>query len=103
MGQLKAQIDDFLGVAEAAHRRKVIFYVTEEAYAAYGTVTQGHELFVRELWSRPRWLGDRRWLFWQFDDGGRVGGVEGAIDLDAFRGSAEQLRALAGTMGSSTP
>jgi len=94
--ELKAQLDDFLHIVESIHHRKAIFYVTEEVYAEYSTVTQGHELFVRELFTHPRWLDGRRWLFWQFDDGGRLDGIEGAIDLDAFHGSADQLRALAG-------
>lgn len=94
--ELKAQIDDFLRIVEPVYHRKAIFYVTEELYAKYSTATQERELFVRSLFTRPRWLDGRPWLFWQFDDGGRLDGVEGAIDFDAFCCSAEQLRALAG-------
>lgn len=93
--ELKVEIDDFLGIIEPFYRQKAIFYVTEELYARYGAVTQERELFVRELFTRPGWLDGRRWLFWQFHDNGRVDGVKGAIDLDAFHGSTEQLRALA--------
>jgi lysozyme len=94
LDDLKAQLDDFLRIVEPRHRRQVTFYVTEEAYADYGSLTEGHALFVREMGARPRWLGDRRWLFWQFDDAGRLDGIEGPVDLDAFRGTADELRAL---------
>jgi lysozyme len=91
---LRVQLDDFLRIVEAYDRRKVTFYVTEGTYADYGSLTQGHEVFVREMFTPPRWLGGRRWLFWQFDDDGRVDGIEGPIDLNAFNGSVEDLRTL---------
>lgn len=93
--ELKVEIDDFLRIIEPFYRQRVFFYVTEESYAQYGAVTQGRELFARELFTRPGWLDGRRWLFWQFHDNGLLDGINGAVDLDAFRGSTEQLRALA--------
>lgn len=34
------------------------------------------------------------WLIWQHSDSGIVSGVSGAVDLDTFNGSAQQLQAL---------
>lgn len=36
-----------------------------------------------------------RWTFWQYTDNGRVPGIEGAVDLDVFAGTPEDLQALA--------
>jgi lysozyme len=38
--------------------------------------------------------GWRRWSFWQQSDSGRVAGIAGPVDLDAFAGTATQLRRL---------
>ena len=35
-----------------------------------------------------------RWTFWQSSDKGRVAGIKGAVDLDKFNGTSEQLRAF---------
>jgi hypothetical protein len=32
-----------------------------------------------------------RWLFWRFHDRGRRAGIRGPVDLDAFRGSINDL------------
>lgn len=36
------------------------------------------------------------WAFWQYSSSGRVPGINGDTDLDAFNGSLEELRAFAG-------
>ena len=54
----------------------------------------------------PLWLADyatqptlptgwTSWLFWQHSQTGSVAGVTGAVDLDLFSGTVEQLHALA--------
>jgi lysozyme len=37
----------------------------------------------------PPW---RRWTFWQYTENGRVDGIDGAVDLDVFDGTPEELR-----------
>jgi len=92
--QLEGELGEFLRVVEPRFGQAAILYVTEDFQAQYGAVTAGRELFVRELFAGPAWLSGRRWLFWQFHDGGHVEGIEGPVDLDAFGGSAEELRGL---------
>lgn len=41
----------------------------------------------------PGWL---KWTFWQYSETGSVSGVNAAVDLDWFNGTAEQLYQLAG-------
>jgi lysozyme len=36
------------------------------------------------------------WAFWQYSESGSVPGMSGAVDLDRFNGSLDELRALAG-------
>jgi lysozyme len=37
----------------------------------------------------PPWS---RWTFWQYTENGRVDGIDGAVDLDVFDGSPDELR-----------
>ena len=39
------------------------------------------------------------WAFWQYSESGKVAGMSGAVDLDRFNGSLDELRALAGGSG----
>lgn len=57
-----------------------------------------------ELGTQPLWLAHYttecpsipgpwvRWAFWQYTDAGRVPGIAGAVDLDVFDGSLDDLR-----------
>jgi lysozyme len=37
----------------------------------------------------------RQWSFWQYQSDGRVPGIDGKVDRNAFYGSPEQWRAFA--------
>jgi lysozyme len=101
VARLEGELGDFLGVVEQRYGLRAILYVTEDFQAQYGAVTEGRALFVRELFTRPGWLAGRPWLFWQFHDGGHIEGIDGAVDLDAFGGSLDELFRLRG--GVETP
>jgi lysozyme len=57
-----------------------------------------------EIATQPLWLAHYttgcpmvpapwvRWTFWQYTDNGRVPGISGAVDLDVFDGTVEDLR-----------
>jgi lysozyme len=58
-------------VVETHYGKRPVVYVTAEFYRAHVAGKSGIE----------------RWVFWQFHDRGRRGGIRGPVDLDAFRGS----------------
>jgi len=63
--------------------------------------TLGAELGIYHLWIAhyevdcpsvpPGWRG---WRFWEHSSSGRVPGISGLVDLDAFPGTAAALRHL---------
>jgi lysozyme len=93
--QLAAELDDFLRIVEPHYAQPAILYLTEELHARYSALAAGRALFLREILFEPRWPDGRAWLLWQFHDHGYVDGVDGPVDLNAFAGSLEELRALA--------
>ncbi|MFL5384170.1 MAG: GH25 family lysozyme [Longimicrobiaceae bacterium] len=90
-----AELAGFLAVLDSAGHPPAVLYVTKEFHRAYlaGRPVR-NPLWVRSVFGRPRFGG--AWTFWQYAATGRVAGAKGRIDLNAFRGSPAELRALVG-------
>ena len=74
----------------------------------YTDITFHNEVLVGELPHHPHWLRsvaaepeqrfiDRRWMLWQYTATGRVPGIRGDVDRNAFYGSESQWRAFMAT------
>jgi lysozyme len=50
----------------------------------------GHRLWARNIIGEPSDLGGT-WTFWQYSNGGRVDGVSGLVDLNAYAGDAHSF------------
>jgi lysozyme len=91
---LVEEIVTALNMLETHYGRRPLLYVTPEFDAAY---LQGH--FTNEMfWARslvlpPQFRTDQ-WLIWQYHSSGRRAGVNGPVDLNAFRGSKRQFDAF---------
>jgi lysozyme len=79
--------------------RTPILYTNASTWTALGAPDLG----ARPLWI-AKWESDcpaplpgfRQWHFWQHSSAGKVTGIDGAVDLDWFSGTLEELRQLAG-------
>ncbi len=95
LANLVGEVATFLGMLEAHYGRRPILYTDVMFDTAY---LRGH--FTREtFWTRsivlPPWFRTDRWLIWQYHSCGRRAGVNGPVDLNAFRGSRRELHAFA--------
>jgi lysozyme len=95
VANLVEEVAAFLGMLEEHFGRRPILYTDMVSDATY---LQGH--FMREtFWTRsivvPPWFRTDQWLIWQYHSCGRRAGVNGLVDLNAFRGSRRQLEAFA--------
>lgn len=74
--------------------KKPILYVTNGTYKTY---VKGHfndyHIWIREIISFPQ-IGEQEWTIWQYNNRGRVSGINTLVDINAFRGSSEDLKAL---------
>jgi hypothetical protein len=72
-----------------------VLYVTKESY---GRIVRGqfdsYPLWLREVVHRPSTVDFPRMLFWQYAGNGRVPGIAGRVDLNAFVGRQDDFRAL---------
>jgi len=103
VAELDREFGAFDAVVRAAFGRPPVLYVTEDMLrryvdgaAARGSALAGHRLWIRATLGRPAG-GCDRWAFWQFANGGRVDGVDGAVDLNAYCGDAPAAHQDLGT------
>jgi lysozyme len=92
---IAAEIEFFLNRVEAQFKQRPIIYTTREFHDAYLAGKFPRERFwVRSIiWPPPRFR-ESQWVFWQYHHWGRRSGIQGPVDLNAFRGTFAELEAL---------
>jgi len=89
------EVTRLLNMLESHYGRRPLVYTTSEFDAAYlhGQLI-GERFWVRSLFLPPKFRASQ-WLIWQFHNGGRRAGVNGPVDLNAFRGSRGDFETFA--------
>jgi len=96
--QALANIKTFLHAVEKHYGKRPMIYTSIDFY---------REILVGELLEYPLWVrtvnaepheryGDRRWMLWQYTDMGRVPGIKGNVDRNAFAGSEDDFARFMG-------
>jgi lysozyme len=89
------ELEAFLAQLAAHYGRRPLIYTTPEFHDAY---LQGQfpndQFWIRSLVVPPS-LRYRQWILWQYHDRGQRRGVQGPVDLNAFRGSKQDFAAFA--------
>ena len=96
---LAAEVQTWLNAVEQGLGRKPIIYTAPSYWNANLTSGFGdYPLWVAEYGvSTPKAVnGWSNWTFWQHSSTGNVSGVNGAVDLDYFNGTAQALAAFVG-------
>jgi lysozyme len=85
----------FMSLVESHYGKRPIIYTTGEFHDAYlaGHLT-GERFWMRSLFWPPA-IRRESWVLWQYHHRGSRAGIKGPVDLNAFRGSAADLAALA--------
>lgn len=95
MPDVIAEARAFLDRVEAHYGARPIIYTTREFHDTHLRQLQGERFWIRSLASPPAFRKDD-WIIWQHHNRGHRRGVEGPLDLNAFRGDAAALAAFAG-------
>ncbi len=85
----------FMDALEAHYGVRPIIYTTREFHDAYLRDVTGERFWIRSLGLPPRFR-ESDWIIWQHHNRGHKGGVQGPIDLNAFRGDLAALARFAG-------
>lgn len=84
------QLGRWLRKIEAHYGQKPIIYTTPDFYEANFSrgALSGYQYWLRSVKAEPKYIyGKRRWVFWQYTGTGKIPGIEGPVDINAFRGS----------------
>jgi lysozyme len=87
------EIATFLALLGDHYGRRPILYVTSEFDWTYLRGRFDGETFWTRSLVLPPWFRTDRWLIWQYHNCGRRAGVNGPVDLNAFRGSKRDFEA----------
>ncbi len=85
----------FMNIIEKHYGKKPIIYTTVDFYRAnLRGAFQDHHYWLRSVTAHPRKKYDvKNWLLWQYSGTGRIEGIKGHVDLNAFNGSKKTWRA----------
>ena len=90
------QLKAFLNAVERHYGQKPIIYTTVDFHRenlANGELP-GYQYWLRSVTAEPKFkYPGRPWTFWQYTGTGRVPGIEGPVDINAYRGSRAEWRA----------
>ena len=92
-------LQTWLDVVQQATGRTPIIYTDHGFWNSLGTSAFGsYPLWIAEYGVQSVTLpaGWASWTFWQYSESGTVSGVSGAVDLNVFSGTLEELTALTG-------
>jgi lysozyme len=90
-----------LEAMERHYGKKPVIYSSVDFYQAIlqPDALSDYPIWVRSTKYHPKVrYGDRKWTFWQYRSDGRVPGIVGAVDQNAFNGSHEQWRSWLSSM-----
>jgi len=85
----------WLDKIERHYGQKPIIYTTVDFYehTFAGGALPGYHYWLRSVKAEPKFIyGSRPWVFWQYTGTGKVPGIEGEVDINAFRGSRSQWK-----------
>lgn len=101
MPDVTAEARIWLDRVEAHYGVRPIIYTTREFHDAHLSELRGERFWIRSIAAQPSFR-ERDWVIWQHHNRGHRRGVQGPVDLNAFRGDAAALAAFASAERPST-
>ena len=91
--RIDLEVKKMMDILESHYGVRPVLYTTQEFHDRYLIDFEDEKFWVRSIFQAPTFReGD--WLIWQHHHRGAVQGIKGATDLNAFRGSVDDLEAL---------
>lgn len=90
---VKREIYIFLEKIKDHYGKTPVLYATKSFYKDYiENDYHEYDIWIRDIISKPKLENERKWVFWQYANRGRLDGIEGFVDLNVFYGSEEDYR-----------
>lgn len=93
---VRRDMEKFLTAVERRYGKKPVIYTSVDFYLEnLRHAFPEHSFWVRSVAAAPESIyKNRAWVFWQYTAEGRVGGIKGDVDRNAFFGSEEDWAAF---------
>lgn len=90
--QVAKEINDFIDKIKKQYGRTPVLYMPVAFYKRYAVGEFEHcSLWIRSTTGKPTLPDHKKWHFWQYADRGKVNGIQGFVDLNAFYGTENEF------------
>jgi len=89
--KVNEELETLADLLEDYYEKKPILYITYNTYNTY--IKDGFEdydIWIRDIIKFPT-LGERKWIFWQYNNRGRSDGINMYVDINVFNGNIEEF------------
>jgi lysozyme len=92
---IQQRAKDWLKMIEKQYKVKPIIYTNVDFYENFlGDKFADYPLWVAHYLVKDKPRIQRKWLFWQHNEGGRVNGINAYVDFNVFNGDSTDLKKL---------
>lgn len=89
---LQSEITEFINIIEEYYQTKVLIYATPEFYNKYiANHFSENPIWARNIYSEPILENNRKWIFWQYANKGRLEGIDTHVDINVFYGNETEF------------
>lgn len=94
--QIRQKLEVFLNILEDHYGVRPIIYTYLNFYMSYlHPEFQGYQFWIAHYHKKKLVTPyNLNWIFWQYSDRGRIGGISGPVDINVFKGNIEELKNL---------
>lgn len=92
--RIQSELTTLANQLEQHYKQKPILYVTYDTFNTYIAGSfEDYEIWIRDIVKHPSLKGDRPWTFWQFNNRGRISGIDAYVDINVFHGDEAAFNA----------
>ena len=93
--EIQQRVQDWLQLVEARYHIKPIIYTYADFYEQYlAGKFENYPLWVAHYLVQDKPRVQRKWLFWQHNEKGKVDGIDANVDFNVFNGDSSDFRSL---------
>jgi lysozyme len=93
--EIQQRVQDWLQLVEARYQIKPIIYTYADFYEQYlAGKFENYPLWVAHYLVQDKPRVQRKWLFWQHNEKGKVDGIDANVDFNVFNGDSSDFKAL---------
>lgn len=93
--EVRKELSELIDSLKNHYKKIPVLYVTHDTYE---TFVLGHfnecPVWIRNIFMYPCLSDGRRWTFWQFSHRGRVPGINGFVDINAYHSGKAEFNKL---------